>query len=189
MVYLLILPLLLALALACHGYMGRRAMRSVCIEVGGLTLEQLIDIGAKASASVARRMFGGSKSFRYPDGAVGCYTVSRGGVMTFRVEPLPNGSSFRVSASAMTMKGARMRGYMNSETNWGRAKILTNWLCLILGIPRNAWVLLRRRRRALRAIKRAGTAIGPVTSQQRESAEQEPVTPLPEQPHASGRTD
>jgi hypothetical protein len=183
MIILLILVVVVALSLVYHKYIGLRAMRFTSIDVGGLTQERLIEIGTKASGSVVKRLIGRTETFQYPDGAIGWDAPSRGGVMTFRVESLPGGNGFRVGGCATTVKAARMRGYMNPDTSWGRAKIMTNWLCLILGIPQNARVLLARRRRALRAIARAGVVIGSAADQRPVPGGQgpaEPTTPLPE---------
>lgn len=161
MEFLLIIVGALALSLGFQWYLGHRAMQVVFIDVGGLTIDQLLDVGTKASESFIQRLGGRAQPVRFQDGSIGWNAISRGGVMTFRVTQLPNGYGFRVEAKATTVKEARMGGYIDPKTTWGRSKILTNWIYLLLGIPQNARVLLRRRRQALRAIGRAGAVIGP----------------------------
>jgi hypothetical protein len=173
MIIIVILILLLALAvpLGYHRYMGVRAMRRVSIEVRGLTLDQITDIGTRASAGAIKRMFGSPQAYRTPDGVVEWQARSSGGVMTFQVTPLADGASYRVTSWASSVTAGRAPGYANRETFTGRARMRTNWLCKVLGIPQNARQLLRRRRRALRAIAQAGQPIMAPSSQPTPSRE------------------
>jgi hypothetical protein len=115
----------LALPLGYHRYMGVRATRHVSIEVACLSLDQIVDIGTKSSISMV-------KPYAAEDGAVEWRTQSKGGVMLYRVLPLPYDLGFRVESWATTMIIARVRGSQD---------------------------LLRRRRRTLEAISRAGLPV------------------------------
>jgi hypothetical protein len=117
----------LALPLGYHRYMGVRAARHVSIEVACLSLEQIVDIGTKSSTSMV-------KPHAAEDGAVEWQTQSKGGVMLYRVLPLPDYLGFRVESWATTVTIGRMRGSQD---------------------------LLRRRRRTLEAISRAGLPVPP----------------------------
>jgi hypothetical protein len=155
-IFLVIIIIAVALPLGYHKWMGVRAMTAVAIEVPGLTTEQITDIGTKASESMVRRLRGRAKLYPQPDGSVTWYAQSGGGVMTFNVEALPDGSGHRIIAAATSVKVAQHRGVMDLSTDYGKAKLITNWILWKLGIPANARVLLRRRRKALHAIERAG---------------------------------
>lgn len=114
----------LALPLGYHRYMGVRATRHVSIDVACLSLDQIVDIGTRSSASAAQ-------PYAAEDGAVEWRTQSNGGVMLYRVFPLPDYLGFRVESWATI---ARLRGSQD---------------------------LLRRRRRTLEAISRAGLPVPP----------------------------
>jgi hypothetical protein len=154
-IFLVIIIIALALALGYHKWMGIRATTPAAIEVPVLTLEQITDIGTKASESMVRRLRGRAKVYPEPDGSVSWHAQSGGGVMTFNVEPLSDGRGHRVIAAATSVKAAQHRGVMDLSTDWGKSKLITNWILWKLGIPANARVLLRRRRKALNAIERA----------------------------------
>ena len=115
----------LALPLGYHRYMGVRATRHVSIDVACLSLDQIVDIGTKSSTSMVR-------PYAADDGAVEWRTHSMGGVMLYRVLPLPDYLGFRVESWATTVTIARIQGSQD---------------------------LLRRRRRTLEAISRAGLPV------------------------------
>jgi hypothetical protein len=115
----------LALPLGYHRYMGARATRRVSIEVACLSLDQIVDIGTKSSTSMV-------KPYAAEDGAVEWRTQSNGGVLLYRVFPLPDYLGFRVESWATTVPIGRVRGSQD---------------------------LLRRRRRTLEAISRAGLPV------------------------------
>lgn len=163
MIIFIVFVLALALSLGYHRYLGVRAMKAESIEVSGITLDQIIDIGTKASQSIVKRMLGRPQTSRTPDGDIQWGVQSKGGLMIFRIRALPDGRGFRVEAWAEEVRAARVWGQMNPHTIEGRARILTNWLCRALGIPQNARQLLRRRRRTLNAIARAGQIITPTS--------------------------
>ena len=81
----------LALPLGYHRYMGVRATRRVSIEVACLSLDQIVDIGTKSSTSMV-------KPYPAEDGAVEWQTQSKGGVLRYRVLPLPDYLGFRVES-------------------------------------------------------------------------------------------
>lgn len=115
----------LALPLGYHRFMGARATRRVSIEVACLSLDQIVDIGTKSSTSMV-------KPYAAEDGAVEWQTQSKGGVLLYRVFPLPDYLGFRVDSWATMMPIGRMRGSQD---------------------------LLRTRRRTLEAISRAGLPV------------------------------
>lgn len=154
----LILVLVIVLPLALLKYQGIRAMRTVTIQVSGLTVEQIVEIGTKVSHSFVRRLLGRPQAQPTPDGGAIWYIRSGAGVMTVLVEPRQEGG-FHVSAAATSMRIAQHNGLIDPNTDWGRAKIITNWLFRLMGIPHNARKLMRQRRRVLRAISRAGQPI------------------------------
>jgi hypothetical protein len=171
MIFIAILLVALVASLGYHRYMGVRAMRHVSIVVRGLTLDQITDIGTKASAGAIKRMLGSPQPYRTPDGTVEWQARSSGGVMTFQVTPLPGRTGFSVESWASQVKPGRAPGYATPHTTFGRARMRTNWLCKALGIPQNARQLLRRRRRVLRAITQAGQPVLAPSSQTAQSAE------------------
>jgi hypothetical protein len=154
MIFLVII-IAVVLPLGYHKWMGIRAMTTVAIEVPGLTTDQITDIGTKASESMVRRLRGRARLYPQPDGSVTWYAQSGGGVMTFNVEELPDGSGHRIIAAATSVKVVQHRGVIDLNTDWGKSKAIVNWIMWKLGIPANARVLLRRRRKALHAIERA----------------------------------
>jgi hypothetical protein len=160
MIFLILLILAAGLPLAYHRYIGVRAMTAVSVEISGLTLEQIVDIGAKASTPAVKRLLGRPQTFQTPDGEVGWNVGGSGGVMTFLVEALPSGG-FRITGRATGVVTAHVPGGINPDTAFGRAKFMTLLICKLLHIPHNARQLLRRRRRAFNALARAGKVIVP----------------------------
>jgi hypothetical protein len=163
-VFIIVILIAFAIALGYHKWMGMRAMSLVYIDVAGLTVEQITDIGTKASESMMRRLRGRAQVYPEPDGSVTWHAQSGGGVMTFSVVPLGDDGRYRVGAVATAVKAAQHRGAIDLSTDWGKSKALTNWLMWKMGIPANARVLLRRRRKALNAIERAGLRTQPPAS-------------------------
>jgi len=130
----ILLILLPGLALGYHRYLGTRATRHVSIEVACLSLDQIVDIGTKSSTSMVKRAAGRPQPYAAADGAVEWRTQSKGGVMLYRVLPLPDYLGFRVESWATTVTITRVQGSQD---------------------------LLRRRRRTLEAIARAGLPVPP----------------------------
>jgi hypothetical protein len=131
-ILLILLPA--GLALGYRRYLGARATRHVSIEVACLSLDQIVDIGTKSSTSMVQRVVGRPQPYAADDGAVEWRTHGKGGVMLYRVLPLPDYVGFRVESWATTVTIGRMRGSQD---------------------------LLRRRRRTLEAISRAGLPVPP----------------------------
>jgi hypothetical protein len=107
-ILLILLPT--GLALGYHRYIGARATRHVSIEVACLSLDQIVDIGTKSSTSMVKRTVGRPQPYAAADGAVEWRTQSKGGVMLYRVLPLPDYLGFRVESWATTVTITRMQG-------------------------------------------------------------------------------
>lgn len=174
--FLLIL-LIFALPLTTLKILGMRAMRPVSVDIAGPTLEQLVDVGTKASRSFAGRMFAGPRAVPIEGGGAIWEIRSGAGVMTVLVEPLVDDAGYRITVQATKMRIVQAGGPVDGKTDWGRAKILTNWLFRLMGIPHNARKLLRQRRRVLRAIRRTGHVI-PASAPSQDSLQ--PPTGAPE---------
>jgi hypothetical protein len=156
MLLIVVLLLILVGSLALLKYLGTPAMRPAEIEVGGLPPTQIIDAGTRSSHSWARRLLGRPNARQTPDGGAEWTIRTGAGVMGVRVIPTRDG--YRVVAHALTMRIAQHEGWINLDADWGKAKLLTNWLFAALGIPHNPRKLLRQRKRVLRAISRAAAA-------------------------------
>ncbi|HEX3961179.1 MAG TPA: hypothetical protein VHZ03_31930 [Trebonia sp.] len=156
---IIIILLAFVVALALLKGLGMWAQRMVYIEVHGLTLEQVIDIGTKASESAFRRLRGRAKVFNFRDGSVGWNARCAGGAITYIVTPLEDGSGFRVGAAALAQKAIKMYGVADLSTDYGRTKFFLYRIMWAMGIPHNPRALLWRRWRGLNAIKRRGTPI------------------------------
>jgi hypothetical protein len=128
----IVLPAGLALSLGYHRYMEARATRHVSIEVACLSLDQIVDVGTSSSTSMVKRAALRPQPYAAEDGAVEWRMQSKGGVMLYRVFPLPHDLGYRVESWATTLTIAQLRGWQD---------------------------LLRRRRRTLEAISRAGRPV------------------------------
>lgn len=160
MIVIVLLLVALAGSLGLLKYLGTLAMRPVEIEVGGLPLDRIVEVGTRASHSWARRLLGRPNAAATPDGGVEWTIRTGAGVMGVRVSPTPAG--YRIVAQALTMRIARHEGWINLDSDWGKAKLLTNWLFAVLGIPHNPRKLLRQRKRVFRAITRVAAAAAPL---------------------------
>lgn len=152
---MILIVLLIALigSLALLKYLGTLAMRPIEIEIGDLTLDQIVEVGTRSSHNWARRLFSRPSARRTADGGAE-WTIGTGaGVMGIRVSPTPAGH--RVVAQALTMRIAQHEGWIHTDTDWGRAKLLTNWIFAALGIPHDPGKLLRQRKRVFRALTKA----------------------------------
>ena len=159
MIVIVLLLIALVGSLGLLKYLGTLAMRPTEIEVGGLPLDRIVEVGTRASHSWARRLLGRPNAGRTPDGGAEWTIRTGAGVMGVRVSPTPGG--YRVVAHALTMRIAQHEGWINLDSDWGKAKLLTNWLFAALGIPHNPRKLLRQRKRVFRAITRAAAAAAP----------------------------
>jgi hypothetical protein len=87
------------------------ATQRVFIEVACLSLDQIVDIGTKSSTSMVKRVLRRPQPYAAEDGAVEWRTQSKGGgVMLYRVLPLPDYLGFRVESWATTVTIAQMQG-------------------------------------------------------------------------------
>jgi hypothetical protein len=153
----MILVVLIALfvgEVALLRYMGVRAMRPSGIQVQALTLDEIVAVGTKVSNSRMKRIFTKPKPQHLPDGSVAWPIRSKAGEMVVVVGPA-SGGGYEVLAAATTVMAARLPGYADPDTDWGRSKIIATWFCARLGIPQNARKLLWQRRRVMKAISRA----------------------------------
>jgi hypothetical protein len=107
---LVLVIIILLLVLSGPVYMYIRARQVVSIEVRGLTLDEIIDIGTKKSESALRRVRGRANVFQSPNlpGGVG-WSAHNGHVWTTYVAvPLPDGAGYRVGAGVQVDKIYRM---------------------------------------------------------------------------------
>jgi hypothetical protein len=116
------------------------------IEVSGVTLDQVIDIGTKASIPALKGMLGRPQTSRSQEGDIRWGVQSKGGLMIFRIRTLPDGRGFRVEGWAEEVRAASAWDLLNPYAADGRAR-----------------QLVRRRRRTLNAIARAGQAVTPAS--------------------------
>lgn len=161
MIIIIILLLIVILPITMLKLLGMRAEKLVGFEISGLTRDQIIDIGTKASESPFRRLRGRAKVFALNDeaGSVAWNAKCNGGYMTFIVTPLPDDSGFLVGARSMGPRLIQMYGVADLNTDYGRTKFWLYYLMWKLGIPHNPRALLYRRWKGLNAIKRKGTLI------------------------------
>lgn len=159
MIVLLVIVLIVVGGLAYQKYRGTQALTFTHIDVAGLTLDQILEIGGKASGSLAGRLAGSRPAMRRTGDEAEWQAQIQGSVMSFSAEPLPDGSGYRVGGAATKMRLAQVR--IGSDRGlWGLSKALSNAIYQILGIPHNSPALVRRRKRVLSAIANAGTVIG-----------------------------
>jgi len=156
---LIVVLVVLAAPLALLKYLGTLALRPAEIEVAGLSLDQIVEVGTRSSHNWARRMLGKPSANRTADGGAEWTIRTGAGVMGVRVSRSPVGH--RVVAQALTMRIAQHEGWINLDTTWGKSKLLTNWIFAALGVPHNPRKLLRQRKRVLRAITKAAAAAAP----------------------------
>lgn len=158
MIYLIIIILILVGALGYQKYRGSQALTFTHIDVSGLTLDEIVNTGVKASGSLAGRLVGSMPNARrVGDGAQWDVQI-QGSVMSFSAEPLPGGRGYRVGGAATKMRIAQTRIGSNQGL-WGLSKAISNAIYKMLGIPHNSPALVRRRKRVLRTIANAGTIL------------------------------
>jgi hypothetical protein len=156
---LVIILIILVAPIAMLKLLGMRAQKFVYIDVGDLSMEQIVNIGTKASETAWRRLRGRAPTYTLADGSVLWNAKCNGGHMTFLVKALPDGSGFRVGAHSLRPRDIHMYGVADLTTDYGRTKFFLYRLLWMMGIPHNPRALLFRRWRGLNAIKRAGTPI------------------------------
>lgn len=134
------------------------------VDVTGLTLEEIVAIGGKASRSLAGRLTASTPTARRTARGGAKWQVQiQGSVMEFSAEPLPDGPGYRIGGAATLMRIAQTR-VGSDQGLWGLSKAMTNALYRVLGIPHNPAALVRRRNRVVRAIGNAGTVINSATA-------------------------
>ena len=163
MAFIVILLVLIAGSLALAKYQGSRAMASLYIDVRHLTLNEITDIGTKASGSLVQRMAATGGRLDSTLGRVAVRTsgngeaewdiTSNGGVMTMTVMQSSTGAGYRLSGAASRVRIAQRN--TRSTGLWGFSVAMSNAICAILGVPHNAGRLLRQRKRVLRAVEAA----------------------------------
>lgn len=160
MLFLLVIVLIVVGGLGYQKYRGTQALTFIHVDVAGLTLDEIVAIGSKASGSLAGRLIGNKPTARRVEGGVAWDTQIQGSVMSFSAEPRPDGNGYRVGGAATLMRIAQTNIGSNQGI-WGLSKAISNAIYRMLGIPHNASALVRRRNRVLRAITNAGTVILP----------------------------
>lgn len=159
MLFLLIIVLIVVGGLGYQKFRGNQALTFLHIDVTGLTLDEIVAIGSKASGSLAGRLIGNKPAVRRMADRAEWASQIQGSIMSFSAEPLPNGGGYRVGGAASLMRIAQTNIGSNQGI-WGLSKAISNAIYRALGIPHNASALVRRRNRVLRAITNSGTVIG-----------------------------
>jgi hypothetical protein len=160
MIVLVIIVLIVIAGMGWTKYQGGKALTFTHVDVAGLSLDEIVAIGSKASGSLAGRLRGSLPAVRRTgNGGAEWQAQVQGSIMEFKVQPLPNGRGYRVGGAATLMRIAQVRMGSNQGI-WGLSKAISNAIYRVLGIPHNPSALVRRRSRVLRAVTNGGTAIG-----------------------------
>jgi hypothetical protein len=170
MIFLLIIVLIVVAGLAYQKWRGTQALTFTHVDVAGLTLDEILAVGGKASGSLAGRLTGSRPAARRTRDGVEWQAQIQGSVMSFSAQPLPGGSGYRVGGAATKVRMAQTRIGSNQGI-WGLSKAISNAIFMALGIPHNSPALVRRRKRVLSAIANAGTVLDPVSGQHSPSGE------------------
>jgi len=172
MIVLILLVLIVIAGMGWVKYQGTKALTFTHVDVTGLSLDEIVAIGSKASGSLTGRLTGNTPTGRRTgNGGAEWQAQIQGSVMEFSVQPLPDGRGYRVGGVATLMRIAQVRMGSNQGI-WGLSKAISNAIYRVLGIPHNPSALVRRRNRVLRAIANGGTAINAAAPQY--SAVEEP---------------
>jgi hypothetical protein len=158
MIILLLIVLIVVGGLAYQKYRGTQALTFTHIDVAGLTLDQILEIGGKASGSLTGRLTRSRPVVRRTGDGAEWQAQIQGSVMTFSAEPLRGTSGYRVGGAATKMRIAQV-GIGSNQGIWGLSKAISNAIYRVLGIPHNSPALVRRRKRVLNAIANAGTVL------------------------------
>jgi hypothetical protein len=170
-VILLIIILIVIFAVPVAMYI--RARQVVSVDVHGLALDEIVDIGTKSSEAAFRRVRGRAQVTAVPDlpGAV-TWSARNGRVYTtYLVVPREDGSGYRIGAAALQsnifkmfsireMEAAHL-AMPNGAATYVGAQFGT-WLGQRLWLWSSARVVLYRRWRTLGALKRAGERRAPI---------------------------
>lgn len=160
-VFITVLLVILFGGIATLKYQGVRAMTPEHVEVRELSLDRVIEIGSRSASLIGSRTSPGSTAGRFASSAPvrrrgngAEWDVSSGaGVMSFRVEPLPAATGFRVTGAAT--KQPLAVHYTRSRGTHGTSVAIWNALCRALGIPKSPGRLIAQRRRVFHALTRA----------------------------------
>jgi hypothetical protein len=161
-VFLIILLLLFVGIIVWMKILGNRAATPEHVDVKRLDAQEIARIGTRSAGFLGSRTKAGGKADRLvsraplrktADGLVAWDVRSDAGVMTFQIEPGPDGRGLRVVGAA----GEQRLAVRNSSADgiWGLSSAITDGLARMLGIPHNPGRLLRQRQRVLAAIARA----------------------------------
>jgi hypothetical protein len=168
--FIVIIVLACVAGLGYQKFRGIQALTFTHIDLTGLSLDEIAEIGGKTSRSLGDRLTGRTPAVRRSGSSAEWDVQVRHSVMAFSARPLPDGQGYRVGGAATKMRIAQAnigsdRGY------WGLSKAMANGLYRTLGIPENSGSLVSLRKRVLRAIANAGTVIEPMPPQPADPAE------------------
>lgn len=144
-------------------YQGGRAMNMIYTDVRHLTLNEIVDVGTRASGSFLQRAVTaggrldrtlGRVPVRATDAGDAEWEItSRGGVMAITVTKLPEEPGYRVGGAASAMRIAQRSTSFGGI--WGMSTAMTNAIFAALGVPHNPGRLIRQRKRVLQAVETA----------------------------------
>jgi hypothetical protein len=158
MIVLIIMILIVVAGLGYQKYRGNQALTFTHVDVAGLTLNEIVQTGSKASGSMVGRLAGNTPTARRINDGAEWHAQIQGSVMSFSAAPLPDGSGYRVGGVSSKIRIAQTR--IGSDRGiWGLSKAISNAIYRMLGIPHNASALVRRRNRVLRAIANSGKVL------------------------------
>jgi len=143
-----------------------RARHVVSIDVRGLTLDEITDIGTKSSESAVRRLRGRAQVSTVPDLAAAVTWNARNGRVytTYLVVPAADGSGYRIGAAALQSNIFKMFSIREMEAahrsqSHGMSEYVGyqvgSWVGQRIWLWSYARVVLYRRWRTLGALKRA----------------------------------
>lgn len=161
-VFLVILLVILFGSIAALKYQGVKATTPAHIDVRRLSLDRVTEIGSRSASLIGSRTNPGGAADRIvsrapvrrlSNGTAEWEVRSGAGVMSFRVEQLPNAVGFRVIGAAtkqpLALSNSKARG------THGISVAIWNALCRALGIPKSPGRLIAQRRRVFSALTRA----------------------------------
>jgi hypothetical protein len=169
-VFVLVVVLAFIATLAYQKYRGNQALTFTHVDITGLSLDEIVAIGSKASRSLSDRLTRRAPAVRRVGSGVEWQVQIHGSVMAFSAKPLPDGDAYRVGGAATRMRIAQTNIGSNRGV-WGLSKAMTNGIYRTLGIPQNPSALVRLRKRVLREIAHAGILTQPIPPQYLSPAE------------------
>jgi hypothetical protein len=155
-IFIVILVLVVVLGLGYQKFRGIQALTFTHVDITGLSLDEIVAIGTKASRSLSDRLTHRKLAARRINSGAGWDVAIRGSVMAFSVNLLPDSKGYRVGGVATKLRIA----YTPLGANlFAMAHAMTNCILRLFGIPRNASQLVALRKRVLRAIANEGAVI------------------------------